>query len=126
MSLTYAQCLDLILIVLAVLYLVLAQVKIRKSMPIVNQVLHSPVKDQTLEKNSLKIWINIPFCCLCFWYVMFRFHVFLSGLDVDFITSLVIPIFLSLYGAYIIFFSITFGLVASNYKRPNMTYEDAI
>lgn len=126
MIFTYAQGVDITLIFLAVLYLVFAKVKLHKIMPIVNQVLHGPVKDRTLEKNSIKLIVSIPFSWLCFWFVMYRFHVLLDGLGVDFYTALIIPILLSLYGAYIIFFSTTFGLVASNYKRPNMMYEDAI
>lgn len=126
MIFTYAQGVDITLIFLAVLYLALARFKIYKIMPTVNQALHSPTTDSTLKKNKGMIWANIPFSWLCFWFVMYRFHVLLDGLGVDFYTALIIPILLSLYGAYIIFFSTTFGLVASNYKRPNMTYEDAI
>jgi len=121
-NITFAQGVDLALIFLAVLYLVFAKVKLHKIMPIVNQVLHGPIKDRTLEKNSIKLIVSIPFSWLCFWYVMYRFYVFLDGLGVDFYTALIIPILLALYGAYTIFFSTTFGLVAANYKRPNMTY----
>lgn len=126
MSLTNAQILDLVLVVIAVLYLVLANWRLRKIIPIADKFVGTAAGQLALQRNSLKLWSNIPFTCLCFWFVMYRFHDFLSSLHVDPVTTWVIPIFLALYGAYTIFFSISLGLVASSFKRSDNEYKGVL